>query len=63
MALVGRAGRREHWAMPESNPNHMCPYCELMFPYHVDVKDHILRDHPEHASVVAGIDPHELPHE
>ncbi len=38
-----------------------CPYCELVFPYHNEVVDHILHDHPEHADVVAGIEPHELP--
>ena len=26
-------------------------------------KDHILHDHPEHASVVDSIEPHELPHD
>lgn len=41
---------------------HTCPYCELVFGYHEEVKDHVLRDHPEHRDVVAGIEPHELPH-
>jgi hypothetical protein len=41
---------------------HQCPYCELRFGYHQEVKDHILADHPEHAAVVAGIEPRELPH-
>jgi len=62
-SLARVAGGREDWVMPDSNPNHMCPYCDLMFAYHAEVKDHILHDHPEHASVVATIDPHELPHE
>ena len=39
-----------------------CPYCELRFEYHGEIKDHIMRDHPERADVVWGIDPHELPH-
>jgi hypothetical protein len=42
---------------------HACPYCELIFSYHNEVKDHILHDHPEHASVVESIEPHELPHD
>jgi hypothetical protein len=41
---------------------HHCPYCELQFAYLTEVKDHVLRDHPEHAAVVARADPHELPH-
>jgi hypothetical protein len=41
---------------------HQCPYCELRFEYHQEVKDHILVDHPQHADVVAGIEPRELPH-
>ena len=24
---------------------HSCPYCDLMFDYHEEVRDHILRDH------------------
>ena len=39
-----------------------CPYCELRFTYHEEVKDHILHDHPERAEVVATIEPIELPH-
>lgn len=42
---------------------HTCPYCDLLFRYHSEVADHIVHDHPEHASVVAGIEPHELPHD
>ncbi len=38
-----------------------CPYCELRFVDHFEVKDHILRDHPEHAEVVEGLEPRELP--
>jgi hypothetical protein len=39
-----------------------CPYCDLRFRMHNEVKDHILRDHPEHASVAASVEIHELPH-
>lgn len=39
---------------------HTCPYCELRFLFHNEVKDHILHDHPEH-SAVADIEIHELP--
>jgi hypothetical protein len=42
---------------------HACPYCELIFSYHNEVKDHILHDHPEHAAVVDSIEPIELPHD
>jgi hypothetical protein len=42
---------------------HTCPYCELVFSYHEEVKDHILHDHREHAPVVAGVEMHELPHD
>lgn len=45
-----------------SSETHVCPYCELVFSYHEEVKDHILHDHPEHADVVAGLEMHELPH-
>jgi hypothetical protein len=38
-----------------------CPYCELRFVDHFEVKDHILHDHPEHAAVVATLEPRELP--
>lgn len=39
-----------------------CPYCDLRFEYHNEVKDHILRDHHDHEAVVALIEPHEMPH-
>ena len=39
-----------------------CPYCELRFVYHNEVKDHVLRDHPDHPDVVANLEVHELPH-
>jgi hypothetical protein len=41
--------------------NRHCPYCDLWFTYHNEVKDHILNDHPEHAAMVAALDLHELP--
>lgn len=41
---------------------HNCPYCELRFEYHEEVKDHILHDHADHADVGATIEVHELPH-
>lgn len=48
--------------MVESTHVHQCPYCELLFEYHQEVKDHILHDHPQHAAFVDGIEPRELPH-
>ena len=42
--------------------SHQCPYCELRFEYHNEVKDHVLHDHPERADVVVAMEPHELPH-
>ena len=39
-----------------------CPYCDLRFSYHNEVKDHILHDHHDHEGVVALIEPHEMPH-
>jgi hypothetical protein len=41
---------------------HQCPYCDLRFEYHNEIKDHVLHDHPERSDVVATIEPHELPH-
>lgn len=46
---------------PETE-THACPYCELVFSYHIEVKDHIVHDHPKHADVVATVDMRELPH-
>ena len=40
---------------------HQCPYCDLRFTYHNEVKEHVLDDHPDRAEVVATIEPHELP--
>ena len=41
---------------------HQCPYCELRFEYHNEILDHVMRDHPDHADVAAGVELHELPH-
>jgi hypothetical protein len=48
--------------MTQAPQTHTCPFCDLVFEYHTEVKDHILHDHPEHADSVATIDPRELPH-
>ncbi len=42
---------------------HTCPYCELVFTLHYEVKDHILHDHPDHADSVLDIEPREMPHD
>jgi hypothetical protein len=41
---------------------HQCPFCELVFSYHNEIKDHILHDHPEHADMAETAVPNELPH-
>ena len=41
---------------------HTCPYCELRFDYHNEIKDHILRDHPDHPTVASTVEIHEMPH-
>lgn len=46
--------------MPET---HTCPYCDLAFRYHEEVKDHIVHDHPTHAAAVVDVEMHELPHD
>lgn len=40
---------------------HNCPFCELRFVTHNEVKDHIQHDHPAHAAM-ADVEIHELPH-
>ena len=47
--------------MADRNEPHICPYCDLAFVYHIEVVDHIQHDHPDHAGVVANIEPRELP--
>ncbi len=44
-----------------TDTTHACPYCDLVFQYHMEIKDHIVREHPEHADVVLGIEPREVP--
>ena len=53
---------RDNNLMSETGMVRQCPYCELRFTYHNEVKDHICHDHREHADVVLLIEPHELPH-
>jgi hypothetical protein len=48
--------------MATNNETHACPYCDLVFSYHEEVKDHIVHDHPRHAHVVASVEMRELPH-
>jgi len=48
--------------MYQNTNTHTCPYCDLIFDYHEEVKDHVLRDHPSHAGMVAAVEMHELPH-
>ena len=48
--------------MTTRNDTHACPYCELVFSYHEEVKDHIVHDHPVHAPEVISIEMRELPH-
>ena len=63
MALAIGADRREDLVMSNAPKVHTCPYCELSFSYHNEVKDHILHDHPDHAAAVAGVEVHEMPHD
>ena len=48
--------------MTSTNDTHACPYCDLIFSYHSEVKDHIMHDHPSHADMVATLEMYELPH-
>ena len=48
--------------MASSNDTHACPFCDLIFMYHEEVKDHIVHDHPSHAAEVVSIEMRELPH-
>ena len=41
---------------------HTCPYCELRFEYHEEVRGHVLHDHPDHRDVATTVEVHELPH-
>jgi hypothetical protein len=60
MVLEFAIPQRDDWSMEQLQ--HQCPYCELRFSYHNEVKDHVMRDHEEHAAVVASVELHELPH-
>jgi len=44
------------------NGPHTCPFCDLRFAYHNEVKSHIERDHPDHVDVAVTADIHEIPH-
>jgi hypothetical protein len=58
LSLAPRA-REAHDFVMDDQPR-TCPFCELRFPTHNEVKDHILHDHPEHMAM-ADIEIHELP--
>jgi hypothetical protein len=58
--LAERAERSDHGVMDDTP--RQCPFCQLRFVYHEEVKDHIVRDHPEHAAELVGLEVHELPH-
>jgi hypothetical protein len=40
---------------------HQCPYCEARFLFVNEVRDHVIRDHKEHAEAFATVTPHERP--
>jgi hypothetical protein len=44
-----------------SRETRQCPYCDLRFLTHNEVKDHILHDHPDHVGVALTVEFHELP--
>jgi len=48
--------------MATGNDTHTCPFCDLVFSYHEEVKDHVVRDHPGHAAEVVNTEMRELPH-
>ena len=48
--------------MAMSNDTHTCPFCDLVFSYHEEVKDHVVHDHPVHAAEVVNTEMRELPH-
>lgn len=60
MALLATRQLAEDQGMEDVT--HQCPYCDLRFDYHNEILDHVMRDHPDHADVAAGIELHELPH-
>jgi len=60
LTLVIAVEQRDDECMDDSP--RQCPYCELRFPTHNEVKDHILREHPDHEHVAATVEIHEFPH-
>jgi hypothetical protein len=38
---------------------HQCPYCELHFRFVNEVKDHVVRDHRDHAAAFEHMEPSE----
>ena len=60
MTLATAGAQRDDEFMDETP--RQCPYCELRFPTHNEVKDHILREHPDHEHVAATVEIHEFPH-
>src|SRR5262249_1041665 len=49
LSVSGRSPlRRCHMAI--GNDTHTCPFCDLVFSYHEEVKDHVVHDHPTHAA-------------
>jgi hypothetical protein len=59
LALAASPAEAHHECMT-AEP-HTCPFCDLRFTYHNEVKDHILRDHPDHPTVAITAEIHELP--
>lgn len=49
--------------MKPKDQRHTCPYCDLVFKYHVELIDHVRHDHPDHLDAVSGLEIHELPHD
>ena len=60
MALVAAAAEQDDRRM--TYEPHTCPFCELRFDYHNEVKDHILHDHRDHPGMAATVEIHEMPH-
>ena len=48
LSLDDAARKCDKWCMI-TETSHQCPYCDLRFEYHNEVKDHVLHDHPERA--------------
>ena len=39
---------------------HQCPFCEVRFLYINELRDHVIKDHPEHADSFLPVTPHEF---